>query len=255
MLFVGSVLGVACGALGGCTELEPAIIQSSIRTTDPGLDPDIEHWLEGLSPEERAVVEKEIRRRKGLLIHVSEADLPADKSRGGASDLASSRFSKARCRQHPKVKGVPSTQDWDAFIDRRLAEKWAKKNGIRNPPDAILDHEIRGHILLMLRNPEYIELLIEKDKEAKKGATVEVREKAKEELRKLRAYLEEEGRKIENEYRRYNDLEEMPEYLPESTTHEKVHSPAGWQPYYLVAVDLGCTRPIACWVLQVQRVS
>lgn len=217
VLLVGAVLVLACGALGGCSELEPAIIRSSIVPADPRLDKEVQDWLAKLSPEERAVIEKEIRQREDLLIHVLEGHLDEKDSRGGASSLASSGFSKQRCKKHPRAKGVPWRRDWDVFIDRPLAEKWAKKNGIRSPPDTHLHHEIHGHILLMLRNPEYIDLIIEKNKEVRDGATREARERAKEELRKLKEYLEEEGCKTENEYRRDVDLEEVPECLPEPT--------------------------------------
>lgn len=192
-LLAGAALGLAWGASASCATDDHAGIRPSLVTTDVELAADIQGWLELLSPEDRAAFEREILWRKDLVIHVVSGDLPSKDSRGGASSWSWTDFSKTYCKKHPNVEGVPRRQDWDVIVDRRLAEKWTKKCEIPNPPDVIMYHEIYGHILWLLRNPEFL--------------------KNREINERLKAVLEDKARIIENQYRTYRKLPNVPRHM------------------------------------------
>lgn len=192
-LFAAAVLGMAFGALVGCETTKQAHVRPTIMTEDLELVLEIPRFLDKLSPEDWATIQNEILSRKDLFIHVIQGDLSKENSRGGASSRAVSEFSKRYCKKHPKVEDVPWTRDWDLVVDLRVAGLWAKKCGIPNPPDAVLYHEIFGHILWLLRRPEFL--------------------KANKASDQRNDRLENEARIIENKYRAYRVMQQVPQYM------------------------------------------
>lgn len=162
VLFVGAVLGLAWIS-AGCTrdeeEEDPRPALPSVLPADAGLEKGFQDMYQNLSPEDRAVLDDEIMKRKDVLIHIIRGNLFTWESRGGSSTPHSGAEKDGRCSrsQHPDVKGVPKRRDWDLVYDEQRAEEESKESGILNPIDVVLYHEIFGHIVPILRNPKILD--------------------------------------------------------------------------------------------------
>ena len=198
ILLAVAVLGVAWVS-GGCSIFEEEEddddpFHSSLRYEDPRLEAGFWKMYQLVPEEDRAVLDNEIVRRKDLLIHVFRHKLPEGLSRGGASALHSGAVEAGWCSQdqHPDVKGIRKSRNWDLVYDQQMAERF--ENGTYNQIDAMFYHEIFGHIVRVLRNPKIIPEIYES--------------------KQLYDKFEEEARAIENRYRRYRGYPIVPDELP-----------------------------------------
>ena len=149
-LFAWAVLGMACATLDDAD----VHTTGSIRTTGDGMAEAVRRWRDQATPEERAVID-ELMARKDLQIHVVLVVGRLSKaSRGGESMLASNSESGRLCIWHPKAQGVPPGRDWEVFYDPERAKEYEEKYGIPTPVEVVLQHEIFGHIVLLLKKPQ-----------------------------------------------------------------------------------------------------
>lgn len=196
-LFAGTVLGLACGT-GGCATVDLDDILPSIRTSETVLEQGIQLLRSRLSPQDREVLDDELLSRRDLLIHISLGRIPRELSRGGMSTLAQNARDNGWCRRHPNVGNVPWNRDWDVIYDPEIAKYWERRLNIPHPIEVSLYHEIFGHILPVLRNPELLAVLKEHP-ESKND-------------------FEFNGRAAENDFRKYLGLPGIPDELPEQST-------------------------------------
>ena len=199
-LFLQGVLGVACGMSTGCeaewastrTKGGPRTI-GSFHIAGEGMYEGFQRWLATVTSDDRAAID-ELIGRKELLIHVFLAvgRLP-QASRGGMSGFASGEEMTGLCDFHPIVGEFSTERNWDVIYDPELTKKFEEDHGIPTPPEVILQHEIFGHVLPVLRNPGLLDAL--RDDEQLKDAN------------------EREAFDIENRYRKRLGLREVPPEL------------------------------------------
>lgn len=133
-----------------------------LRFNDDGLQEAVAHWRSTAPPEDVAALEK-LEKEGRAIVHFSRTELPEKESRGGASTRADQPFAKAHCIFHPSAEGIPTHRNWDVFYDESLRAKQEKKLKLPTPTDAILQHEIMGHVVPGVRDPRKAEKQSEND--------------------------------------------------------------------------------------------
>ena len=178
------VTGLACGTCGGCATTQ----LTSIRPTGEVLEAGAQSWRNKARPEDQVVID-DLAGRKDLMFHIIMGSLAGEAARGSASSPAASDFAKRFCLLHPKIAGIRPERDWDIIYDPKQSAEFAKTTGIPNPVEVLLHHEVFGHILPVLRDPNLLK-------------TIPKDERLREENE--RAAVEE-----ENRYRRHLGLPEV----------------------------------------------
>lgn len=183
---LAAIICTACGTCGGCAT--PAA--SSFRFTGEGLEEGVRSWRKQAPPATRATIDTIVLDRT-VLIHFVRGNLAGQPSRGAIAVLAADDVAKRQCLWHPVVAGIKPDRNWDLIYDPKRAEEETKRLGFVNPIEALLHHEVMGHILPILRDPDLLERI----------------------RRDLRLKLENERSAVqqENEYRRHVGLPLVPE--------------------------------------------
>ena len=122
---------------------------------------------------------------------VIASELPCWRS---SSSPATSKLSKRLCLLHPRVLGISPERDWHVIYDAKLRADQEKRLGLPTPVEAILQHELIGHVLPVLLDPSLIGLVT---------ADPELWEQH-----------ERHAIAAENRYRRHVGLPEVPSSLP-----------------------------------------
>jgi hypothetical protein len=126
-----------------------------------------------------------LERDETTIIHIIRGQLDPSLSRGSAAYKAADPDARKRCVLHPAADGIRSMRNWDVVYDQRVAEK---PHGFPNPVEALLHHEILGHIEKVLMDRSW----------------------ADRSIAETEAYALER----ENEYRRHNGLQLAPHSFP-----------------------------------------
>jgi hypothetical protein len=135
------VLTSACSTAGG-----------SFRFTGSGMREAFESWKRTATPKARSTIEA-LDQDPSVLIHVIRGRLKK-RSRGGATMLAGSEDGHWYCTFHPAAPGVRPNRNFDVVYDEEQARRMADALHMATPIEAILQHEIMGHLLLVLLHPE-----------------------------------------------------------------------------------------------------
>ena len=182
---LAAIIGTACGTCGGCAT--PA---SSFYFTDEGLAEGARSWRRQAPPATQATIDTLVVDGT-VLIHFVRGNLTGQPSRGSLSLPASSLRAKVYCLLHPAVKGIKPERNWDVVYDPKMAEAEAQRLGVVNPLEALLHHEVIGHILPVLQDPGLVKRI---------GESL-----------RLRDENERSAVQRENEYRRHVGLPLVPE--------------------------------------------
>ena len=152
----------------------------------------VDNW-ERLSPPATRETIRKLKRDRTSLVHIKEGKIDNPDSRGAASTVAMGDPIELGCDTHPDSSNIDGRRNWDVIYDRRLQEAKEQELKLPSPVEALLHHEIIGHIVPALEDPKIID-------EARKS-------KAR------REQLEEEARQRENEYRSAVGLPPVPARL------------------------------------------
>lgn len=117
-----------------------------------GLEEGARKWRDQAPPTTRVTIDALVVDRT-VLVHFIRADLTGRASRGTIALLAADDRAKAYCSWHPVVEGIKPERDWDVIYDQKQAEREAKRLGLPHPLEALLHHEVMGHVLPVLRDP------------------------------------------------------------------------------------------------------
>jgi hypothetical protein len=166
------LLASACSTAGG-----------SFRFTGSGMREAFESWKRTATPKTRSTIEA-LDEDPSILIHIIRGHIDED-SRGGASVFAGSKQAHQQCTLHPVAPGVRWSRNFDVIYDEEQQRRMAEARHLATPIEAILQHEIMGHIVPLLIHPELM------------NAPFEV--------------LEREAVRQENEYRLHVGLPPVPE--------------------------------------------
>jgi hypothetical protein len=135
------LLASACGTASG-----------SFRFTGSGMREAFESWKRTATPKTRSTIEA-LDDDPSILIHVLRGRIEVD-SRGGASMFAGSNQARRQCIFHPAASGVHWNRNFDVVYDEDQQRRMADARHIATPIEAILQHEIMGHIVPLLIAPE-----------------------------------------------------------------------------------------------------
>jgi hypothetical protein len=197
------VLALASGAWAGCDELlrlSPApwrpVREGPFDIVGDGMYDAFKRWRDSLVDADRVVFEQLMRSKEPLLIHVFLATgRLGDDSRGGASAPASDKEMKRICDIHPMIGNFAPKRNGDIACDPERTKWFEETHGIPSPPEVVLHHEIFGHVLPRMGDPNIVFML-----------TSDARHKDTPECRALC---------VENRYRRQLRLPEVPPELIE----------------------------------------
>ena len=135
------VLASACGPTKG-----------SFRFTGAGLPEAFENWRRTATPKTRATIDA-LDNDPSLLIHVLRGRIKKRKTRGAWTSVAGSQDAIEQCILHPPVDGVRWNRNFDVVWDEEQQRAMALELGLPSPVEALLQHEIMGHIIPVLLNP------------------------------------------------------------------------------------------------------
>jgi hypothetical protein len=166
------VLASACGTTTG-----------SFRFSDPGMRQAFENWKRTATPKTRSTINA-LDEDPSLLIHVIRGRIERP-SRGGATVYAGSKLAHHQCIFHPAAPGVRWNRNFDVVYDEEQQRRMSVERNLPTPVEAILQHEIMGHVVPLLLDPAIANLPIDQS-----------------ELQAVRQ---------ENEYRRHIGLVPIPE--------------------------------------------
>ena len=177
---LAAIICTACGTCGGCAT--PA---SSFYFTGEGLEEGAQSWRRQAPPATRATIDTLVVDRT-VLIHFVRGNLSGEWARGAMSVPASHKRARQHCIFHPLSRGIMPERNWDVVYDQKQAEAEARRLGVVNPIEALLHHEVMGHILPILQDPDLLERI-----------EADLKLKLANELSAVR---------VENEYRKYVGL-------------------------------------------------
>jgi hypothetical protein len=110
-------------------------------------------WYAKAPPKTRATIDA---LDQDETIHIIRGRVADKDSRGASSSPASSRPSRKQCIMHPATTALKPERDWDVVFDEELQQRQEAKLGLPNPVEALLQHEIMGHIVPALLDPSEI---------------------------------------------------------------------------------------------------
>lgn len=192
-LSLATIMCIACGTCGGCATGQAG----SFRFTGAGMEDGVATMRQRAPPSLQVVI-VELAQDRSSLFHFIRGNLAGMDTRGAAATLATTDLAKEQCLLHPKSAGVKPKRNWDVIYDETEQRQEEKRSGLQNPLDALLLHELLGHIVPVMRDPPLIELVRESQK--------------------LREENERDAIKIENEYRKHVGLPLVP--VPRTRSRE-----------------------------------
>ena len=139
---------------------------SGIRITGKRLDDGFQRWTASAPPQTRAKIKQLQSNQKGL-IHLREGKIDDRRSRGTASLVSPRRPVSEQCPNHPPSEGIDRRRNWDLVYDPELHRQREVELQFPSTLEALLHHEIMGHIVPALERPEIIDLQEHGDMSAK----------------------------------------------------------------------------------------
>jgi len=129
----------ACGTLSA----------SGLRFTGNGLVDAAQRWGKTAPARDREAIRR-LKSDRTLLIHVIRGKIERGKSRGTAAYRASNPLAKRQCILHPPSDGIEPERNWDVVYDEELQVSMERELRLASPLEALLHHELLGHIALIL---------------------------------------------------------------------------------------------------------
>lgn len=149
MAWLVVLLGMAGGTCGGCASTGAY----GFRVTGNGLQEEgLKSWEEKSPPEVREKIHA-LAEDQTSLFHFIRASLAGLPTRGTASTHASSSLAKRLCPLHPPSKGIRPERNWDVIYDQKVQEAEEKRLRLPSPLDALVHHEVMGHIVPYMADP------------------------------------------------------------------------------------------------------
>jgi hypothetical protein len=123
----------------------------SFRFTGDGMREAFESWRRTATPKTRSTIDA-LDEDPSILIHIIRGRIDVE-SRGGATTLAGFPPARKQCILHPSAPGVRWNRNFDIIYDEDQQRRMAKRLGFETPIEAILQHEVMGHIIPVIVNP------------------------------------------------------------------------------------------------------
>ena len=160
------LLAMAVGASAGCSSEDfnsPAwgpVREGPFDIVGEGMHDNFTRWRDSLNDSDRAVFDQLMEPKEPLLIHVFLATGRVPESRGGASAPTSDDRMKQICDIHPMIGDFEPMRNWDVAYDPEAAKAFEEAHGIPSPPETVLHHEIFGHVISSLGDPNIVFMIV-----------------------------------------------------------------------------------------------
>jgi hypothetical protein len=125
---------------------------SGFRFTGDGTEAVFQNWRKQASPQTREAIDA-LNTDDKVLIHIIRGKIEGEVSRGTSAQLAADPISKRACLMHPAPNGIKPHADWDIIWDEELQKRMEKKLKLQSPIEALLQHEILGHVIPAINDP------------------------------------------------------------------------------------------------------
>ncbi len=166
-LLMGTLLALASGVSAGCDEVlgppEPwrPVREGPFDIVGDGMHDWFNRWRYSLADSDRVVFDQLMKPQEPLLIHLFLATgRLSSESRGGASAPTSEERMKRICDTHPMIGEFAPKRNWDIAYDPERTKWFEEAHGIPSPPETVLYHEIFGHVLPGLMDPNIVFMIV-----------------------------------------------------------------------------------------------